>query len=115
MKGKTVTEVSGKKSSFDQARHILPELRKIVSGIWQPTSLDQEQLLDHLTVCAHCQKSVEEFVAATLAEPLEHPSNDHARKLLIRLQDALHKLQEQEEQIAAYAETLEIHGSERGK
>jgi HEPN domain-containing protein len=110
MKGKPLTEVPGMKFSFDQARHILPELRKIVSGKWQPTLLDQERLLDHLTACAHCQTSVEMFVAATLDTPLEHPSNESVQKLLIRLQDALHKLQEQEEQIAAYAETLEVHG-----
>ena len=113
MKGKSATEVPGTKSHmFDEARHILPELRKIVSGKWRPTLQDQEHMLDHLTTCAFCQNSVEVFVLATLDTTSGGSNNDLARKLLIRLKDAIHKIMEREEHIAAYAETLEVNGVE---
>lgn len=116
MKGRTVTKgPETKPPTLNKTRHILPELRKIVAGKWEPTSLDQNRLLDHFTVCTHCQMSVEVFVAATLATLSEHPSNDSTRELLIRLKDALHRIQAQEEQIAGYAEILEMRGIKEAK
>jgi len=113
MKEKTATKVPGTKSSmFDETHHILPQLEKIALGKWKSVLPDQEQMLDHLAKCAYCQSSVELFVAAALDSISESSPKDPVRKLLKHLKNALHKIHEQEEHIAAYAEALEMHGVE---
>ena len=92
--------------------HILSQIRDEIIGKHSLTQAEQEQILDHLTTCTYCQIAIEMVITAMLDETVDSSSKDTSHELLLQLKETNHKIQEREEHIAAYTETLEVSGVE---
>jgi hypothetical protein len=60
--------------------HIESQLLDLVTGMWQPTLLEQEALIDHLAACTYCKIVLAAFVV-NMADDAEEDTNEILRLL----------------------------------
>jgi hypothetical protein len=108
----TVTFLDVSIDTFDEHRDIVPKLAGLVIGVWQPTSLELEQLISHILQCQYCQITLEALVT-TNADNHENENYSEAGILSLspKLSNIIHELNTREN-IGSYMEVLETHGEE---
>jgi hypothetical protein len=90
--------------------HVLSRLQLANTGEDAPSHDELEQMLDHVVSCPYCQDALERSVTAPQEDPAANPSTDLAYELLMQVKALGNKVQERDDQIAAYAEMLEMSG-----
>jgi len=91
---------------------MVAKLAGLVVGVWQPTSLELEQLISHILQCQCCQTTLAALVT-TNADNHENENYSEARILSLspKLSNIIHELRTREN-IGSYIEVLEMHGEE---
>lgn len=80
--------------------HIFPALIELFSGGQRPSSAQQEQLVDHLTICHYCRTAIIALLSAVWKHDHQNSAQEAAHELLERFADISRKI----EAIEAYAD-----------
>lgn len=115
MAEKTVSMIDNIHPDLLVSPHIVGKLIDLVGSEWQPDSIQQKQLVAHLTVCSYCRTSL--IVLLSAAQECDRRNNEPeepAQDLLLRFADISRAIEAREyERMGAYAETFVTEGQEK--
>src|SRR5437764_2824989 len=87
-------------------------LAYITAGIWLPTALELEQIVEHVVACKCCQKTLEAFIAASRDDnQKENGAGIIVPSLLSKIAQLMREMDMQDD-MSAYIEILEVQGRE---
>lgn len=89
--------------------HIEHKLMDLVTGAWQPSHFEQQNLLDHLTTCTHCLHLLKAIVAVQTEDNLNSFVGQVDNELLTRLTETI-QVVDQLEQMHEYIDVLRAQG-----
>lgn len=111
MKRRTATLPTSDPGSLNEPPHVLSELIDTITGKFQPSPTQQEQIRAHLVECLHCQGFLGTYLLKTIEYNQKNSSPEApAQALLARLTHLMHETLKKS--LPAYIDDLREKGQE---